>query len=196
MAETQRTSGSRSIPENAEHEIKLAYYSVISTATMLLWDHSNLHGIDFRASLELYTRAYKALRNGEPLTGERWARAARHLAQAHSHEAKIAFLEPRTNILPFLENAKEEYDLREHSDTAADLLDSVEHHPPPGMSQMPADMKRFYERGRLHLEALKRPGYDNELLRTERIKAAHEYGRVVELMALAYESESYGKKSA
>ena len=57
-------------------------------------------------------------------------------------------------------------------------------------------MQRFLSRARRHLQALEVPGYDHELLRAERIKAAHEYGRVLECMSLAYEAETAVPKAA
>jgi hypothetical protein len=50
-------------------------------------------------------------------------------------------------------------------------------------------MRRYIARARRHLEYLEQPDYLNELLRAERIMAAHEYGRVVECMALATEAD-------
>jgi hypothetical protein len=53
--------------------------------------------------LGLYQHAFKHHRNGQRLAAERWARAAKHLARACWHEAKIAFLEPRATNIPYLE---------------------------------------------------------------------------------------------
>jgi hypothetical protein len=119
------------------------------------------------------------------------------LSRAFQCEAKIAYLEPRATELPFLKGASaEEYNLREHSDTTEDLLNSVAEHVPPGQEQMPDEMKRYLLRARRHLETLKRPDYRNELLRAERIKAAHEYCRVLECIALAYEAQGANGENA
>lgn len=183
-------------PENAEHEIKKAYNCVIESGTTWFWDRhrGSPSGVQPDEVATLYKRAYKAFRNDDRLTAERWARTAKHLARAHWHEAKILYLEPRIADLPYLEGASaEEYNLHERSDTTEDLLNSVADHVPPGMNEMPELMRRYLVRGRKHLDTLKNPEYHHELLRAERTKAAHEYGRVLECMALAFEGEATKK---
>lgn len=184
-------------PENAEHELRKAYNCVIEAGTTWFWDRSrgsSATGVNPDEVVTLYKRAYKAYRNDDRLTAERWARTAKHLARALWHEAKLAYLEPHTADLPYLEGASaEEYNLHEHSDTTEDLLNSVADHIPPGMSQMPDLMRRYLIRGKKHLEYLNLPDYRHELLRAERTKAAHEYGRVLECMALAFEGEAMKK---
>ena len=139
----------------------------------------------------MYKHAFNSHRKGDKLAAERWARTAKHLARAFSHESKIAYLEAHSTDLPFLEGATgEEFGLRERSDTTADLLNSVSDHIPPGLSRMPPQMNHYLARARNHLETLRDPEYRHELLRAERIGAAHEYGRVLECMALAYEAEN------
>jgi len=61
---------------------------------------------------------------------------------------------------------------------------------------MPEQMQHYISRARKHLQVLSDSTYGHELLRAERIKAAHEYGRVLECMALAYEAEKSSKKRA
>ena len=185
-------------PENAEHELKRAYNCVIEAQTTL---HSDKGERPFTQKtnaelLLIYKAAFRAFRNGERLAAERWARTAKHLARALWHEAKIAYLEPRTTALAFLEGASaEEYNLHEQMDTSEDLLNSVAMHIPQGKNELTEQMQRYLARAQDHLAALKRENYKHELLRAERIKAAHEYGRVLECMALACEAEQ-GKPKA
>jgi hypothetical protein len=184
-------------PENAEHEIRKAYNCVIETGVSHFWDRKAIPGVNADEVVTLYKHAFQSYRRGKKLTAERWARAAKHLARAFWHEAKIAYLEPRSAELPFLEGAQvEEYNLHERPDTTNDLLNSVADHIPPGFQVMPEEMNRYLSRGRKHLKTLEDPDYHHELLRAERIKAAHEYGRVLECMALAYEAETSEKKAA
>jgi hypothetical protein len=61
---------------------------------------------------------------------------------------------------------------------------------------MPREMTHYLARAREHLGVLERADYRHELLRTERIKAAHEYGRVLECMALAFEAENRRHEAA
>lgn len=183
-------------PDNAEPELRRAYNAVIEASTMMLWERGEIPGTRREDLTEIYKHAFKAYRRGDRLAAERWARSAKHLARALWHEAKIAYLEPRTSELPYLEGATpEEYDLHQRSDTTQDLLDSVANHVPTGLDETPETMKRFLGRARKHLEILEKPDQKHELLRAERIKAAYEYGRLLECMALAYEAET-GKKAA
>lgn len=184
-------------PENAEHELRKAYSCVIDTGVTHFWDRRSIPGVNAHEAITLYRQAYGSLRNGDRLAAERWARTAKHLSRAFWHEAKIAYLEPRATELPSLEGATlEDYEAHVHSDTTCDLLNSLEEHVPRGLAVMPEEMRRYLARARRHLEILQDPEYKNELLRAERIKAAHEYGRVVECMALAYEAETTGKTAA
>jgi len=184
-------------PENAEHELRKAYNSVIDAATTYYWDRHGIPGVNSDEVITLYRRAFNALRRNDRLSAERWARATKHLARAFWLEAKLCYLEPRANELPFLKGGQpDDYGLRERSDTTADLLDSLINHIPPGLTEMPPEMSHYLQRARRHLQVLEEPEYANELLRAERTKAAHEYGRAVECMALAYEAESDGEKAA
>lgn len=181
-------------PDNAEHELKKAYNCVIEASTTHLWNRGPIPEVNPQELLDIYQTAFKAYRKGDRLTAERWARTAKHLARALWHEAKIAYLEQHPNDVPFLEGATaEEYNLHEHSDTTEDLLASVGDHIPTGMSEIPEVMQRHLIRGKSHLAKLKDPAYKHELLRAERIKAAHEYGRVLECMALAFEAQEMKK---
>jgi hypothetical protein len=178
-------------PENAEHELRKAYNTVIETGVTYFWDRRVAHGVSAHEAITMYRRAYNAHRTGDRLAAERWARAAKHLCRAFWHEAKISYLEPRDSELPYIEGSDaEDVHLHEKSDTTADLLNSLELHVPPGLTEMPEEMTRYLSKARRHLEVLKQPDYRHELLRAEQIKAAHEYGRVVECLALAYEAEA------
>lgn len=184
-------------PENAEHEIRKAYNSVIETGVSYFWDQKAIPGVNADEVVTLYKNAYRSYKKENLLAADRWARTAKHLARAFWHEAKIAFLEPRTADLPFLAGGSaEDYELQAHSDTTEDLLNSVAEHIPPGLSEMPEEMKRYLSRGYKHLKILEDEEYKHELLRAERIKAAHEYGRVLECMALAYEAEALRRSAA
>lgn len=190
-------SGHSHGPENAEHEIRKAYNCVIETGVSYFSNQNKIPGVNPDEVVDIYKHAFQCYRKGQKLAAERWARTAKHLARAFWHEAKITYLEPKTTDLPFLEGAKaEEYQLREHSDTTEDLINSVAEHVPPGLNEMPDSMKKYLARARLHLETLESPDYKHELLRAERIKASHEYGRVLECMALAYEADHSVKRAA
>lgn len=184
-------------PQNAEHELRKAYNTLIEAQLTYEWDHRPNAGVNFHELPDLYRRGYDSFRKGDRLAAERWARATKHLARALWSEAKVAFLQPRLNFHPFLEGATpDEYNLHERIDTTADLLDSLADDIPPGLQQMPEDMTRFLSKGRRHIEEAQKPELKNELLRAEHIKAAHEYGRVIECMALGHEAESQGRKAA
>jgi hypothetical protein len=153
--------------------------------------------VDQQELIDIYKHAFACHRKGDKLAAERWARTAKHLSRALWSEAKIAFLKPRLNLYPYLEGASpEEYNLHERIDTTADLLDSVGDHVPPGLKEMPEQMTKAHSKGRKHLDELKKPDLRHELLKAEHIKAAHEYGRVLECMALAFEAEAQGKTQA
>jgi hypothetical protein len=182
------------VPENADHELHKAYNAVLDIGMQFFWNQKTIPGVNAEEVITIYKHAYHCHQKDQKLAAERWARTAKHLARAFFHEAKITYIEPRTSDLPYLRGATAaDFDLRAHSDTTADLLDSLAQDLPPGFQEMPEDMKRYISRGRKHLEFLD-PSHPecekHELLRTERIKAAHEYGRVVECLALAYESEA------
>jgi hypothetical protein len=181
------------VPENADHELRKAYNSVIDVGMQYFWNQKTIPGVTPDEAFQIYRHAFHCHEKGLKLAAERWARVAKHLSRALFHEAKIAYLQPRLHDLPYLKGASaEDFELRSHSDTTADLLDSLAQDLPPGFEEMPEDMKRYVGRGRKHLEFLDphiQGAETHELLRAERIKAAHEYGRVVECLALAYESE-------
>lgn len=184
-------------PANVEHELRKAYNTVIETGVCHFWDRKGIAGVNAHEAVTVYKRAYSCFKLGNRLAAERWARTAKHLSRAFWHEAKLAYLEPIANDLPFLLGAQdEEYNLHERPDTTEDLLASVENCLPASMSEMPEDMKRYLTRAKKHLKIIENPEYIHELLRAERIKAAHEYGRVLECMLLAYEAEAAQKTAA
>ncbi len=181
-------------PQNAEHELRKAYNTLIEADLTYSWDRQKPQEINHQELIDIYRHAYQCFRKGDRLAAERWARTAKHLARALWSEAKISFLKPRLNLYPYLENATpEEYNLHERIDTTADLLDSVGDHVPPGLQQMPEQMGLILSKGRRHLDEPKKPDVKHELLKAEHIKAAHEYGRVLECMALAFEAEAQHK---
>lgn len=177
-------------PENAEHELRKAYNVVMETGVVHFWDRHGMTGVNAQEVSLLYKRAYQSLRDGNRLAAERWARSAKHLGRAFWSEAKIAYLEAHSNDVPFLLGASaEEYHLHEKSDTTEDVLNSLQGHVPPGLAEIPREMSLYLSRARRHLESLHSDSPHHELLRAERIKTAHEYGRVVECMGLALEAE-------
>ncbi|MEK6706111.1 MAG: hypothetical protein AABZ06_10005 [Bdellovibrionota bacterium] len=178
-------------PENAEHELRKAYNCAVEHSMTYFWDRKNIEGVNPNEVVKIYKRAMNAYEEGKRLAAERWARTAKHLSFAFWHEAKITFLEKHQNELTFLKAATpDEYNLHEHSDTTADLLDSV------SKNITDEHMRYFLLRARGHLLTLDRPEYKHELLRAERLKAAHEYARMLECMTLAYEAESIQKVAA
>jgi hypothetical protein len=182
-------------PENAEFEIRKAYNVVLEGTVPFLWNNRTISGVDPQEAVDLYKHAYKAYRKDNRLAAERWARAAKHLSRALSAEAKIAYLMEHDTELPFLEGGSSEvFSLPNGNETTADLLNSVAEHIPPGLSQMPETMSRYLNRARKHLETTGGPAHTREILHAERIRAAHEYGRVLEIMALAYEAEAPASK--
>src|SRR4051812_32870760 len=92
-------------PDNAEHEIRKAYNCVIETGTIHFWDRRAIPGVNPDEVVTLYKHAFFLYRKGNKLAAERWARTAKHLSRAFHHEAKTAYLEPRSSELPFLEGA-------------------------------------------------------------------------------------------
>jgi hypothetical protein len=184
-------------PENADHELRKAYNAAVDVGTIYFWDRKSIGGVNADEVISLYKQAFQAHRKGHKLASERWARSAKHLARAFYHEAKIAYLEPRSAELPFLEGASaRDLDLSYRKETTADLLNSVAQDVPPGLDEMPHDMQRYLARGRKHLQILEDADYLHELLRAERIKVAHEYGRLIECLALAYEAEAQQRSAA
>lgn len=185
-------------PENAEFELRKAYNIVLEGTVPYLWSNRNVPGVNPQEALDLYKHAYRLFRADNRLAAERWARAAKHLSRALSAEAKIAFLMAHDTDLPFLAGGSPEaFNMPKGSETTADLLNSVAEHIPPGLDQMPEQMTRYLSRARKHLESKGGAAHVQELLGVERIRAAHEYGRVLEIMALAYEAEvPQNKKSA
>jgi hypothetical protein len=183
-------------PENAEFELQKAFNCVVETGVTHFWDRKGIPGVNPDEVVSMYKRAFDLYRRDERLAAERWARTAKHLSRAFWHEAKLAYFQPRSTILPFLEQAAPEaYGLHEREETTRDLLDSVADHVPPGMSEMPPEMRRYLGRAREHLRRIEGDS-EHELVHAEKIKAAHEYARVLECSALAYEAEARSQKAA
>lgn len=92
-------------PENAESELRKAYNCVVETGVAHFWDRKAIPGVNPDEVVTIYKRALEAFRGGQRLAAERWARAAKHLSRAYWHEAKIAYLEPRLEVLEYLSGA-------------------------------------------------------------------------------------------
>ncbi len=184
-------------PDNAEYEIRKAYNTAVESAVTFAGFREPIPGLNPVEVSVFYRKAFRCLQEGERLAAERWARTTKHLARAFWHEAKVAHLEAHATEFAFLPGAtSEEYNLHEHPDTTEDLLNCLADHSPPGAEAMPEDMRRYLTRAREHLEILRHSNYTHELLRAERLKAAHEYGRVIECMVLALETDQTSPRAA
>jgi hypothetical protein len=179
--------------EDQEHELRKAYNLIVEIGTTFHWNRKLSDPADPMDVHVLYRHAFRAHRRGERLASERWARAAKHLARALWCEAKLAYLNQQGEDIPHLAGGDpEDYRLHEGErvDTTLDLLNSLEHIP-PGLDEMPKNMRDYLTRGHSHLAGARTPGRTNsELELAEHIKAAHEYGRTVECLALAYEADA------
>src|SRR3954463_9939119 len=104
-------------PQNAEHELRKAYNLIVETGVTYFWDRRAIPGVSADEAVTLYRHAFNSHRRNDRLASERWARAVKHLARAFWSEAKIAYLEPRSTEIPYLEGAApEEYNLHERED--------------------------------------------------------------------------------
>ncbi len=184
-------------PDNSESEIRKAYNCVIDTGVGYFWDRRAIPGVNADEVVTLYKHSMQCYQQGNRLAAERWARTVKHLARAFWHEAKITFLEPRVGDLPYLEGGQiETQDPHGGIDATSDLLECAAQCIPAGMGEVSEQMRRYLNRGMRHLKALISATPTHDLLRVERIKAAYEYGRVLECMILAYEAESQAKTAA
>jgi hypothetical protein len=181
------------LPDNAATELKQAYNCLIE---------NGVTGIRDRQPEILYLHAMDHYRTNTPtsrLAAERWARAAKHLAGALWHDAKVAHLSPRTAELPYLNDAMAEYHLHDDTDeTARSLLSACEAQncqaKPSGLPGI--KLSTWLEQGKSHLASLNEASKPrHELLRAERIKAASEYGRALECVFLALEAEADARES-
>ena len=157
-------------PENAEHELKLAYDALISALTT---------GQPAAEITDMYQHAYSQYQAGARLSAERWARTVKHLAKALWHEARIATLRQKKELIA-LPNAAKEYGLRRYSATPADILDSVPRQ---------AALQKWRDRGEYHLRKSRTILDQTELEQIEHAKAVYEYSRVLECLLLAYEAD-------
>jgi hypothetical protein len=184
-------------PDNAEYEIRKAYNAVIETCVSFLWKKRQVSGIQAQEMIHFYHRAFQCYQSGNRLGAERWARAAKHLSRAFQHEAKISYLHETQEDLPYLKGPQDEdYHFDERSDTTLDLINSVANTTPVGFNKTPTEMLKYLSQAKKHLEPHPLNEQGHELLQIERIQAAHEYGRALECMALAYEAELRKKNSA
>ena len=181
------------LPDNAEIELKRAYNSCIETGVTHEWVRHSIPGVPSGQVFALYQRAMDYYRQGTPqarLVAERWARVVKHLALACWHEAKIDYLGPHSEDLPCLPHARTEFHLHaETRETAQALLDSAAQKMRKNRGGNRDEPKSLLTRGRHHLEHLAATPTENELLHAEHIKAAHEYGRVLEYYLLALEAQ-------
>lgn len=191
------------LPDNAATELKRAYNAVVEAGVTHLWDHALSTPVSAQRVTELYRRAMEEYRRNTPtsrLSAERWARAAKHLAEAIWHEAKISYLKDRISELPYLTDAVSEYHLHQETEEGAQsLLNTFESSFPLGPQAVQEldgalsseELRSCLDRGRGHLRDLNDVSQPrHELLRAERIKAAHQYGRALECVLLALESQS------
>ena len=182
-------------PDHAEHELRKAYNCIIEAGVTYTLCERNLPEINPAEATETYRNAFQLYQTGKRLAAERWARAAKHLARAFWHEAKIAYLEPRLEQIPYLTGAlDEEYHLHEREDSTVDLLTSLQDRLPQVTPSQLLPMKKYLTRARHHLEKLSSSSH--ELLRAERIKVAYEYSRVIECLSLGYEAEASPQEGA
>jgi hypothetical protein len=188
------------LPDNAEVELKRAYNSCIETGVTHEWERRPIPGVDASEVFVLYQKAIDYYQRGTPqarLASERWARVVKHLALAYWHEAKIDYLEPHSEDLPCLPHARTEFHLHaETRETAQALLDSAAQKIRKQRVKNKSEPLRLLERGRAHLEHLASTPVENELLHAEHIKAAHEYGRILEYYLLALEAELHMSEPA
>lgn len=181
------------VPENATQELKRAYNSIVELGTVLSsGQRRGLLGLE--AAVSLYLRAMDGYRMHSPasrLASERWARAARHLAEALWHEAKIGYLKDRTAALPYLTDALSEYHLHHETEQSARaLIETYGERQRQAPEELGVDPAVLMACGRAQLAALMDPlAPRHELLSAERIKAANQYGRALECILLALESE-------
>ena len=113
-------------PANAEHEIKKAYREVVDAGITHFWNRRAIPGVAPFEAVALYRESFETWRRGERLAAERLARATKQLARALTHEARIAYLAPRTGELPSLEGAAKEYGTQGRGpEETRELLDSV-----------------------------------------------------------------------
>lgn len=83
-----------------------------------------------------------------------------------------------------------------HSSTTEDLLNAVARAIPKDSPGPTEEMQRYLFRAKKHMKAAANQEYRNELLRAERTNAAHEYGRTIECLALAYEADKTPRQAA
>jgi hypothetical protein len=191
------------LPDNAATELKRAYNAVVEAGVTHLWDHAVNAPVSAQRVTELYRRAMDEYRRNTPtsrLCAERWARAAKHLAEAIWHEAKISYLKDRTSELPYLTDAVSEYHLHQETEEGArsllntfDSSFSQSHQAleEPDGALSPDELRSCLVRGQSHLKDLNDLSQPrHELLRAERIKAANQYGRALECVLLALESQA------
>jgi len=190
-------------PSSLEVELKRAYNAAIDVGVTHFWNRGPIPGVHADEVFTLYKQAWDAYQRGTPtdrLLSERWARAVKHLALALWHEAKIDYLEPRTTDLPEPSIGGTQTSPGWPSmsqETALALLDSAAEKIPEEDSSDPRFniARRLLAQGKKHLERVEPNPPQSELLNQVRIQAAHEYGRTIEYLLLAMESEAEPEKA-
>ncbi|NDC39796.1 MAG: hypothetical protein EBZ48_17480, partial [Proteobacteria bacterium] len=113
----------------AEHEIRSTFNSIVESGLVYFWDRRRPEETPSSwVTPELPTQFYQAaFRSYEAKDSSRalhWARAAKALARAYWHEAKIAYFKSRVEDLPSLKQAlNDEYHLHEKIDSARNLIE-------------------------------------------------------------------------
>ena len=77
-------------PDNADHELRKAYNTVVETGVTFAWDRRPIPGVNSNEVVDIYRHAFRCHRDGDRLAAERWARTTKHLSRALWHEAKLA----------------------------------------------------------------------------------------------------------
>ena len=188
---------------STETELQRAYNGAIDVGVTHFWNRSPIPGVHADEIFTLYKRAWSAYQRGtaqDRLLAERWARAVKHLAIALCHEAKMNYLEPRLRVLPepSVTSEAQEVATRAGHENALVLLDAAAERIQKSSLPLGADLdtlNRLLNRGRIHLKQSPPATSPLGLLRQERIQAAHEYGRTLEYLLLAMESEAEPKKA-
>ena len=142
-------------PDNAEHEIRKAYNCVVETGVTHFWDRRAIPGVNADEVVTLYKQSFHFYRKGKRLAADAGHEQPNICPERFGMKLRSPFWSQEPAELPFLEGARDdEYGLHERSDTTTDLLDSVACHIPPGLDEMPENMKRYLARARRTLKII------------------------------------------
>lgn len=198
-------------PSPAQHELRTSFNAIVETGVVYFWrpEHTSEAPppwLDPQTPSEFYRAAFRAHEMQAASEALHWARAAKALARAYWHEAKIAYFKGRTQDLPSLGQAlNDEYRLHERLETTRALIERNQKRitplqppaTPPSSSASPSSAQSSPlppERPEDHLEdwlqkthacALRQleilekfaPEREHELLHAEHLKCATEYAR-------------------